>query len=229
MPFPFDPPPDARKMSKEEIGAYNARVASWIYNDKLRAAEAARPAEEREARREARLASSRKYRERLRTRREKRREQKKAGAIVSERLEVPMEERREHEAGGETPCTSSSCTSSSAQSDTPPTHTEESGESFPESLEIERARNFMWKIEAKIRRAQDKIRFYAGFNPSPSRTMGQGQPLSLEEFKDSDLRQERMWADRFRSGIDIPLTLANTVAEDQQARPGAWGGSEEVD
>ncbi|KAJ7511930.1 hypothetical protein B0H11DRAFT_1899426 [Mycena galericulata] len=78
MRFPYDTPPDSSKMSRDEIRAYNARVASWVYNDehradrnmktrarmaKLRAAEADLLPEERETRREARRASARKYRE----------------------------------------------------------------------------------------------------------------------------------------------------------------------
>ncbi|KAJ7429662.1 hypothetical protein B0H11DRAFT_2265151 [Mycena galericulata] len=67
MHSPYDTPPDASKMTREQIRAYNRRVAAWVYNDKnreerneknrlrmarLRAAEAERPAEEREARRQ---------------------------------------------------------------------------------------------------------------------------------------------------------------------------------
>ncbi|KAJ7767526.1 hypothetical protein DFH07DRAFT_769621 [Mycena maculata] len=55
-----------REVTQAQITAHNARVASWVYNDKLRAAEANRPEEEREARRQSRLEAARRYREKNR-------------------------------------------------------------------------------------------------------------------------------------------------------------------
>ncbi|KAJ7458377.1 hypothetical protein B0H11DRAFT_2243075 [Mycena galericulata] len=36
MRSPYDTPPDASKMTREQIRAYNTRVAAWVYNDKNR-------------------------------------------------------------------------------------------------------------------------------------------------------------------------------------------------
>ncbi|KAJ7503448.1 hypothetical protein B0H11DRAFT_2222731 [Mycena galericulata] len=114
MRFPYDTPPDSSHMSKDDIRAYNARVASWVYNDehradrnqktrarmaKLRAAEATLPLEERETRREARRASARKYRENNRdnlARRERKRHHKERNTPQhQEKLRLLREKRRE--------------------------------------------------------------------------------------------------------------------------------------
>ncbi|KAJ7430013.1 hypothetical protein B0H11DRAFT_1943837 [Mycena galericulata] len=126
--FPYDTPPDATRMSADEIRAHNARVASWVYNaenrqvrnektrmrmakwvtctlaqkgrsSRLRAAEAERPAEEREARRQARLAASRKYRasnrDVLARRERKRRRNERKKPDYPEKLRLLREKRRE--------------------------------------------------------------------------------------------------------------------------------------
>ncbi|KAJ7459135.1 hypothetical protein B0H11DRAFT_1924469 [Mycena galericulata] len=99
MRFPYDTPPDSSHMSKDDIRAYNARVASWVYNDELRAAEATLPLEERETRREARRASARKYRENNRdnlARRERKRRHKERNTPQhQEKLRLLREKRRE--------------------------------------------------------------------------------------------------------------------------------------
>ncbi|KAJ7754660.1 hypothetical protein DFH07DRAFT_773649 [Mycena maculata] len=84
----------------QSVRAHNARVASWVYNDKLRAAEALLPRDEREARQQLRREAARKYREELHMPKKKCRQQAAKDPSHQERLRQRREQRRLKKAGG---------------------------------------------------------------------------------------------------------------------------------
>ncbi|KAJ7763612.1 hypothetical protein DFH07DRAFT_956421 [Mycena maculata] len=212
----------AGEMTKEQITAHNARVASWVYNDKLRAADANRPKEEREVRRQARLEAARRYRENNRgvlAQRERRRRRHEEKAPNFKKIARDLKDARrkrlgEARLGGDQPAGDES-------SGLPPSPVRKIAR-FPESLVLTRTTQELRDIDDKIDTERSVLVIMESsdyyVNDTSYHTWSWGQTSSGEDV-------EHVWAvlNNWRTGerestIPLPLDLTSQRRERILAR-----------
>ncbi|KAJ7440832.1 hypothetical protein B0H11DRAFT_1933461 [Mycena galericulata] len=222
MPFPFDPTPDASKMTKDEIKAYNARVASWVYNDKnrdtrnekkrLRMASNREVLVRRERKRRIKERRQPEYPEKLRQRREKRRKPTRQVASESEKLpnlnvspppvDLYLESLVEY-SRYTTMLTADKIQERLRSLQRLRTVRRAQLVHCRGIREYEQARDVLRRIDVQIRQvaqlhisAETIENIWAEVNPNPfvARAMGAGPCQSLEELMRGDDEQARLWA-----------------------------------